>query len=388
MTTRTRWLVFLVSTPLVALVAVGGMLGATPTGQQAFPQLRLFHDVVSLVYGGYVEEVNIDRVMDGAMRGLADSLDSSSAYLAPREVEIVDSGAALPAGETGLTVTRQYYLRVVGVRDGSPAARAGIRSGDLIRMIDDQATRDISELAGTRMLAGAPGSSVKVIVIRDNAADPHEITLVREALTGPRVAARRLPGGEAYVRVASFGTGAAAALRKAVDDLKVTPTEGLVIDLRDVADGAAAEGIAAARHFVKTGTIATLAARGDKHTVTEAAAGDGALAMPVVLLVSSGTARAGEVFASALSANKRAELVGQPTAGLAAEQRLVRLPEGHGLWLTYARYLAGDGSPIHENGLSPDVGVQVPFIGFGDPAPADDATLTQGLARLKARLAA
>lgn len=388
MTTRTRWLVFLVSTPLVALVAVGGLLGASPSGQQAFPQLRVFHDVVSLVYGGYVEEVDVDRVMDGAMRGLADSLDSSSAYLTPREVETLDARSPVPAGDTGLTVTRQYYLRVVGVRDGSPAARAGIRSGDLIRMIDSQATRDLSELAGTRMLAGAPGSSVKIILIRDNAADPHEVTLVREAPKAPRATGRRLPGGEAYVRVASFGAGSAAALRKAVDDLKVSPTEGLIIDLRDVADGTAAEGIAAARHFIKTGTIATLAGRDDKRTVTAAASGDGALAMPVVMLVSNGTARAAEVFAAALKANTRGELIGQPTAGLAAEQHLVRLPEGHGLWLTYARYLSGDDTPIHENGLAPDVGVALPFVAFGEPAPAEDLTLAEGLARVKAKRAA
>jgi carboxyl-terminal processing protease len=381
MTSRTRWLVLLVSTPLVVLIAVGGILGASPAAQQAFPHLRIFHEVESLVYGAYVEEVDVDRVMDGAMRGLADSLDSSSAYLTPAEVRAVDAGTPLPPAQVGLTVTRQYYLRVVGIRDDSPAARAGIRSGDLIRMIDGSASRDISAPAGMRMLAGEPGTTVSLLVIRDNAADPHEIKLVREVPKGDPVAARMLPGGPAYVRVRSFATGAAAGLRKAIDGLKASG--GVIIDLRDVADGPVTEASAAARLFVKSGPLATLAERGDARTVTTAAAGDGALTMPVVLLVSNGTARAAEVFAAALAGDSRATLVGQPTAGLAAEQRLVRLPEGHGLWLTYARYLAADGTPIHENGLVPKVAVQVPFVGFGEEPPAGDPVLDKGVGEIK-----
>ncbi|MEZ5318211.1 MAG: S41 family peptidase [Vicinamibacterales bacterium] len=381
MTSRTRWLVFLVSTPLVALIAVGGILGASPAAQQAFPHLRIFHEVESLVYGAYVEEVDPDRVMDGAMRGLADSLDSASAYLTPAEVSAIDAGTKTPPAQVGLVVTRQYYLRVVGVRDDSPAARAGIRSGDLIRMIDGQASRDISAPAGMRMLAGAPGTTVSLLVIRDNAADPHEITLTREVPKTDLAVGRTLAGGEAYVRVHSFAPGATAAIRKAVDGLK--PKGGVILDLRDVADGPASEAIAAARLFVGTGTIATLAERGDARTETKAAAGDGALAMPVVLLTSNGTANAAEVFAAALKGHDRATLVGQPTAGLAAEQHLVRLPEGHGLWLTYARYLAADGTPIHENGLVPDVAVPVPFVGFGEEPPPGDPVLDKGVEQVR-----
>ena len=92
--------------------------------------------------------------------------------------------------------------------------------------------------------------------------------------------------------------------------------------------------------------------------------------MPVVLLVSTGTANAAEVFAAALANNRRARLVGEPTAGIAGVQRLVRLPEGHGLWLTYAQYLQADGTPIHQNGLRPDVAVEVPSVGFDETPPA------------------
>jgi len=105
---------------------------------------------------------------------------------------------------------------------------------------------------------------------------------------------------------------------------------------------------------VKSGALATLGGRNGVKTVTSAAAGDGAVTLPIVLLVSNGTANAAEIFAAALSENHRADLVGEPTAGLAAAQHLVKLPESRGLWMTYARYLASDGKPIHEHGLRPD----------------------------------
>jgi carboxyl-terminal processing protease len=207
-------------------------------------------------------------------------------------------------------------------------------------------------------------------VLRGTTIDPHVVDLTREAPTGNLATSKRLPGGEGYVRVASFEPGAAAALRKEVDALK--GTSGIVIDLRGVADGSLDEGIAAARHFVKSGVLTTLAGRGTERTQTTAAAGDGAVTAPVVLLVSNGTANA-------------AELVGEPTTGLAAVQRLVKLPENHGLWMTYARYLTPDGKPISEHGLRPDAFVESPAVAFGDTPPTTDEALTKAVERLKGK---
>jgi carboxyl-terminal processing protease len=382
---RTRWIVFFVSTPLVLLVAVGGLLGATNIArpQQGFPHLLVFQDVVSLIINGYVEEVDIDAVMAGAMRGLADGLDSSSAYLTPDEVRTIDTGEPLPRGDVGLVITRQFYLRVVGVRDGSSADRAGLETGDFIRMIDGEPTRDMSALAGTRLLRGTPGSTVDVLIIRTNPADPHEFALTREVLDDVSISGRRLPGGEAYIRVSSFGPGTAAALGDEIDALAAAAEHGVVIDLRGTANGSAVEGIAAARHFVSEGTLAVLTERHGPETVTDAHAGDGAETMPVVLIVSNGTAHAAEIFAAALAGNDRAEIVGAPTAGLASLQRLVRLPDGHGLWMTYARYVTPDRDPIHGRGVVPDVVVLVPIVEFDDDPPATDEPLDKALEWLR-----
>jgi len=388
MTSRSRWLIFLVSTPLVVIAGIGGLLGASTTTQQSLPQLRVFEDVTSLVMQAYVEPVDADRVMEGAMRGLVDGLDPSSAYLTPEEVRDLDANAPLPAGSLGITVTRQFYLRVVGVRDGSPAARAGLQTGDYIRGIDGKPTREVSTFAGTRLLRGAPGSKVQLTILRGNAAEPHVVDLVREAPSGPLVTSKRLPSGDGYVRVVSFGTGAAAELRKQIDAVRQTGASSAVIDLRGTADGTPEEGIAAARHFVKTGTLATRAGRGPERTTITASAGDGAVTMPLVLLVSNGTANAAEIFANALAANSRADLVGEPTAGIAAVQHLVRLPENRGLWMTYARYLDRTGKSIHEHGLTPVVPIEEPSVGFGETPPAADAMLDKAVEHLKIKKSA
>jgi carboxyl-terminal processing protease len=392
MTSKSRWLLFLVSTPLVVLAAVGGLLGANAATssaplqpEKAFTHLRVFEDVVSLIMSSYVEAVDPNKVMEGAMRGLADGLDPMSAYLTPDEVALAKSGAALPAGDVGLVISRQFYLRIVGVRDGSPAHRAGLRTNDFIRGIDNKPTREVSAFTGARLLRGAPGSTVELTVLRGNAAEPHVVKLTREVLKGDAVTTTRRPDGTVVVRVASFAEGTAAALGAAVTAAQKSGASGVVLDLRATADGPNSEGIAAARRFVKTGSIAIRAARDKERETTTAAAGDGAVTMPVVLLVSNGTAGAAEVFAAALNGNKRADLVGEPTAGLAAEQRLVALPENRGLWMTYARYLGTDGEPIHGRGLRPTVPVESPSTGFDDAPPASDEMLTKAIERLKTR---
>lgn len=384
MSSKSRWAVFLVSTPLVVLVAIGGMLGASTEPQQRNDtNLAVFRDVLTLVMQNYVEPVDIDRVFEGAMRGLAEGMDASSAYLTPDEVRAIESTTPMAPADVGLVVTRQFYLRVVGVRDGSPAAKAGLQTGDYIRMIDQKPTRDMSAVTGARLLRGAPGTKVSLTVIRGNPADPHAIDLVR-ALPSGGITMETQPGGFARVRVASFTPDASKVLRGIFDQLATQKAGGAVIDLRGTADGDIETGIAAARLFVKSGTLGIRAGRKTEKVTTTAAPGDGAITMPVVLLVSNGTANAAEVFAAALSGNDRAELVGEPTAGIAARQRLVRLPENFGLWITYERYLTVDGAhPIHERGLRPTVGVEMPVVGFDEVPPTTDQPLTRAIEVLK-----
>lgn len=393
MTFKTRLSVLLVSTPVLAFVLVGGLIGKENVQDQKYQHFRVFEDVVNLVINNYVEDVKLDRAMEGAMRGLADGLDPDSAYLNSRQVKAVESGDTQPEGDVGLELTRQYYLRVIAARDQSPAAVAGLQTGDYVRAIAGKPTRDMSVFEGSRLLRGEPGSKVTLTVIRGNAADPHEMTLVREKTPAAAVSSRMAATGVGYIRIATFRGAAAsltAELRKHAAQLEKSGARSLIIDVRRTAEGPVENGLAAARLFVKSGTLAIKAGR-DKDTARETIAareGDGAIDLPVTLLVTLGTSGAAEVFAAALDGNDRGDLVGERTIGRAGVQKLVKLPENRGLWLTYAKYLTPDGEPIHGRGLQPDVQVEEPDVEFGAAAPEKDPILDAALARVAAKKAA
>lgn len=386
MTSKTRVLVLLVSAPIIAFAVVGGFLSRAIARDDTYQQLRIFQDVVSLITSNYVEEADVKRVMAGAMRGLAENLDPDSAYLVPDEVKKLEAGEALPTGETGLEITRQYYLRVVSARDNSPAAKAGIRPGDLIRIIDKMPTRDMSAFEGIRRLRGAPGSKVTLTMIRGNQADPHVVELTREALTTPDVRGRLQAPGVGVIRVSAFGRRSAALLKTQVADLAREGATSLVIDLRGTATGEFDEAIGAARLFVNMGTLVVRESRGSERQTISAAGTDGGVTLPLELLTDIGTSGPAEVFAAALQANKRTNLIGERTLGRVTIQKLVKLSDGSGLWLTGSRYLLPSGKPMQ--GLEPDLAVDQPDVDFGSPLPTTDDTLQRAIERLTQKRAA
>jgi len=249
MNPRTRIIVMTISAPVIAFAIVGGFLGRVMAGgqQRDYQQFKIFDDVVGLITTSYVEDVNVDKVMKGAMHGLADGLDPDSAYLAADQVKQIETGVAAPAGGVGLELTRQYYLRVIAARDGSPAAKAGLQTGDYIRMIDKTATRDMSVWEGMHALRGAPGSKVSVTVIRGNAQDPHVIELTREMETPGQVTGRIAAAGVGYVRVPAMSSVTATQVKSQILDLSKNGAEKFIIDIRRVSTGAMDDGLAVAR---------------------------------------------------------------------------------------------------------------------------------------------
>jgi len=380
MNRRGRLIVLALSIPIVVFAAVGGFMSrAMAAREESYQHLRIFEDVVTLITNNYVEDVDLDKVMHGAMHGLADGLDPDTAYLDARQVTAVEKQEALPDGQTGLELTRQYYLRVIAARDGSPAARAGLQPGDYIRAIDGQSTRDTSVFEGTRLLRGKPGTTVRLTLLRGNAAEPHEIELTREPLPAGLVTGRMAAQGTGYLRVAEFSGATAGQIRHEAAALQKAGATGLVIDVRGNASGGTATGLAAARLFVSSGTLAFRQDRGKDKEPIAAASGDGAITLPVVVLTDNGTAGAAELFAGALQGNRRAQIVGERTRGRASRQKLVKLPNGSGLLLTHLYYLLPGGGAINEKGLVPDVAVEQPAIEFGQEPPATDPILDKAL---------
>ncbi|PYR42250.1 MAG: hypothetical protein DMF93_06275, partial [Acidobacteria bacterium] len=322
MSARTRVIVMSITAPVVAFAILGGFLGKVMAREETYQHLRIFDDVVGMIANYYVEEADMDKVMLGAMHGLADSLDPDSAYLTPAEVKQVESGTPLPPAGVGLELTRQYYLRVIAARDNSPAAKAGLRTGDYVRAINDKPTREMSVWEGMRALRGAPGSKVSLTIIRGNAADPHVVELTREPEPGSAVSARIAAPAVGYVRVAALGRDTADQLKANVDDVVKRGAAKVIVDVRRVSSGAIDDGLAMARLFVAKGTLAQRESKSGAHETIAASAGDGAITVPIVVLIDTGTSGAAEVFASALAGNNRAELIGEHTIGRAAAQKL------------------------------------------------------------------
>src|ERR1700730_9379148 len=343
MSSRTRVLVMSITAPVVAFAILGGFLGKVMAREDTYQHLKIFDDVVSMISNYYVEDADIDKVMRGAMHGLADGLDPDSAYLTPAQVKQVESGTALPPAGVGLELTRQYYLRVIAARDNSPAAKAGLHTGDYIRAINNTPTREMSVWEGVRALRGAAGTKVSVTVIRGNAADPRVIELTREAEPSSTVNSRLEGSGVGYVRIATPGGGTPPQVKSQSADLTKGGASKLIVDVRRASSGTLDDGLALARLFVGKGTLAMRESKGGARETIAAGSGDGSVTLPTMLLIDTGTSGGAELFASALVGNQRADLIGEHTIGRAATQKLIKQPDGAGLWLSTTRYLTPSG---------------------------------------------
>jgi carboxyl-terminal processing protease len=356
MSHRARLFVALVSTGLIGYVAVGSLLGKA-LGDTSYGQLAIFNEVVRLVIDAYVEPVNLDRAMAGARLGMSDALDGDSSYLDPEQWKLVQQAPAETDAEIGVVLTRRFaFVMVVAARPGSPAARAGLRAGDLLKSIDERHTRPMPALVAERLLRGAPGSSVKLSVLRAGA-EPFDLTVVRERIAPAAASGRMLDAATGYVRVSDFTPRTAEDVRALVEGLRRSGAERLVLDLRDAAWGAPADGVKVAELFLQGGPVGKLVGRRQEETLLQADASRSAWSGPLVVLVTNGTAGPGEIVAAALADAGSAKLVGEHTFGRAAVSKTVALPEG-GLVLTVAKYMSPKGTSIHGQGLAPTVPVE------------------------------
>ena len=383
MTHRTRFVILIVTAPIVAYTLVGGLLGRVAAREDTYRHLRVFEDVVSLVTDNYVEPVDPVRILQGALWGLTEGLDPNSAYLTPDDVIQYETDDASGEVGVGLVLTRQYYIQVVAARDGSPAAEAGLLPGDYIRAIDDDPTRMMSIVRGRQLLRGAPGSTVTLTVIRGNAAEPVEVELKRDGGRSANVTNRLMAPGVGYLRIAGFDDTTTDTIEAAAGTLERQRVERLIIDLRGTATGAFEAGIDAAGLFTAADTLAIRESSTEQEPVNRVGRAP-SIAWPIVIITNPGTAGAAELFAAVLSDAGRVETVGLRTAGRAAEQTLVRLPDGGGLLLSSTRYLTASGEPIHRVGVEPAVVVPEPAVELGQAAaePAEDPVLDRALEHL------
>jgi len=347
---------------------VGGML--TTSAQQASSdptaQLRIVESVLQHIQNDYVDEPNMEKVRLGGLRGLAGGLDPYSSFLTADQVRDFEAAKTSPKVGIGAEFSQiSGYLYVVSPIKGGPADRAGIRPGDVIEYIDNKATRDISLYDARDLVKGDAGTSVALRVLRTGE-KPQTIKVSRGAYKIPSAEARIEAGKVGVIKVYSLEDGESNDIRTQIQSLTKQGVQKIVLDLRSVAAGTLAEGVATANLFIRNGDIAKVIGRENK-VVTNYAADpskavfDGNMAV----LIDLGTAGAAEVVASAILDHKRGEVVGERSFGAGTEQKLFPLTSGGGYLLTVAKWASPGGTPFlgedrQTTGVKPSVEVKRP----------------------------
>jgi carboxyl-terminal processing protease len=324
-------------------------------------EIRRYVGVFRAVKDAYVDPISDQELMRRALRGLLADLDPHSAYLereGAQELTEMTTGRYVGIG-VELEMRGARELTVVAPVDGGPAAKAGIRSGDVIVAIDDKPIvgRDVDTASSG--LRGPPGSPVKLRVRRPGDAEPREVTLVRAEINVHAVSGRMLEPGYGYLRISSFqaDTGLdVAAQVQVLAKANGAPLHGLVLDLRSNPGGVLAAAVAAADVFLDGGLVVRSRGRMATSNLSyHANPGDLLGGAPIVALIDSGTASAAEVLAGALQDHHRARLVGSRSFGKGSIQSVVPLANGDAVKLTTGRYFTPDGHSIQARGLTPDV---------------------------------
>lgn len=385
---RFAQLVLAISIPFVLYAILGGFLGRALARDSAYRYLSVFQDVVTLVMNNYLTEPEMDKVMDGAIRGMLEALDPDSAYLTAEEyAEFKDPGAHKKA-DIGVELTKRYYLQVVSVLPGSPADKVGVEPGDLIKSIDGENTREINVVVGESMLRGPAGSKVTLEVIRSRQPDPQPIEVERLEVLGSPVTFKQLPDGTGYIQVTSFRPGTDTDVKRAIEMLKGQGSHELVLDLRNSFGRIAEEGGKVAELFISGGVAARLQSRKGETTDVTLATDRVAFDGPVVVLVNRGSGGAAEIVASAFRSSKRGELVGVPTSGRSAVQKALSLGDGTAIVISVAQYWTPDGKPLLGEGLEPTVEVERTLDAAADSDPILDKGIEVLHEQAKAKKAA
>src|SRR5580692_7751806 len=357
MSMKTKAAILVSSFAVLLFVVVGSFGGVhASSGDGSYRQMQVYSEVLSRVQSEYVEDPNIPKVTDGALHGLVESLDANSSYLTPAAYKAFKAHKSSAKGEIGATVSKRFgYADVVSVLPGSPAEKAGIEATDIFESIEGQSTRDMSLPEIRDALAGTPGSTVNVSVVRARKAEPQKMVITRDLVSIPPVSDKMLEDGIGYVKVDALTKGKSQEIAAKIKSLEKSGAKKLVLDLRNTSDGEESEGVATANLFLNHGTITYLQGQKFPKEAFNADPAKAVTSLPLAVLVNKGTAGAAEVVAAAIMENARGDVVGDKTFGDGSVQKTIDLPDGGALILSVAKYYSPSGKAIQDNSVTPNV---------------------------------
>lgn len=381
------------------MAALGGTVaGAILTTQLAGPliaqetektgsvyeQLDLFGDIFERIRGQYVEEVEPKDLIEAAINGMLTSLDPHSSFLPPDDFDDMQVQTRGEFGGLGIEVTQEDgFVKVVSPMDDTPAAAAGIQSGDFITQVNGETLMGLLLDEAVEKMRGPVGSEIVLTIVREGVADPFDVSIIRDTIKLTAVRSR-VVGDAIVLRVTTFNDqtypNLEEGLKKSIEELGgIDNVSGIVLDLRNNPGGLLTQAIKVSDAFLEKGEIVSTRGRnpqdGERFNAT---GGDLAQGKPMVVLINGGSASASEIVAGALQDHRRAVVVGTKSFGKGSVQTLVPLRGDGAMRLTTARYYTPSGRSIQALGVSPDIVVKQPVQpelaeGETPPEAAEDA---------------
>jgi carboxyl-terminal processing protease len=333
---------------------------AAPGADLPWQDARTLADVLERVKHEYVNPVDDHQLLQAAIRGMVSSLDPYSAYLDGEDYDEIKITSTGQYSGVGIEVSMEdEEVVVVSPFEGSPAAAAGIRPGDVIATIDGVPVNTTTLADTIGRMRGKEGTSVKIGILRQGSAEPLQFTLKRSRVELHSVRSELLEPGMGYVRISEFSESTGDDLEAALKDLRKhngAALKGLVLDLRNNPGGVLEAAVSVSDTFLDSGVIVTAKGRTPESKFEmDATPGDALNGAPIVILINGGSASAAEIVAGALKDNHRAKLMGRTTFGKGSVQTVIPLPGDRALKLTTSLYYTPSGISINHRGIAPDI---------------------------------
>ena len=353
---------------LIVSLAIGGLLvsemplKSAVADSQEYQDLRLFTEALTIIKNTYVEEVNTQDLIYGALKGMLRTLDPHSGFMPPEEYKEMQIDTRGEFGGLGIQIgIKKGMLTVIAPIEDTPAWKAGIKAGDKIIKVEGESTRDMTLFEAVKKMRGPKGTTVTITIMREGWKEPKDFTITRAVIKIKSVKYRVVDDGIGYVKINQFQERTAAELSNALKKLTDKKIDSLVLDLRNNPGGLLKSAVDVTEQFLPPEKLVVYIKGRSVKKTEYLTKGDRPYydTLPMIVMVNHGSASASEIVAGALKDWKRAVLLGVKTFGKGSVQSVIPLSGGSGLRLTTAKYYTPKGISIQNEGIEPDIVIEV-----------------------------